>query len=507
MDKIKQKLLTDKNLNILRKKFSSKKIGLVHGVFDFFHYGHLLHIEKAKSLCDILVVSITSDKFIKKGIGRPFYNNFQRKKILSSLIQINYLYVSESESSVELINKLKPDIYFKGNDYINFKKDYSKKIIKEADAVKKNNGKIIFTNEKTFSSTKLINNYSENLDEETKKYLLNISREISFESIHKMLKKIKKMKVLIIGEAIIDKYTFTLPLGKSPKEQLIPVTTQSTETYGGGIIATANHIIDFVDDCTILTILSKDTKENKNIKNLVNKKVKQKYFKSNNSINIEKNRFIDKNENYKQFQTSSLDKIELSKKVEKNIINYLKKYQNKFDHIIVHDFGHGMLKSNIIKYLQTQSSKLSVNVQTNSSNVGYNYLTKYSKLNYFSIDEPEARLALQDKESDCLELFKKLKKIIKFKSGSITFGRYGTNVFDGKEMHFAPALSKDPVDTLGAGDAYFAISSLFTKISSNSKVLALAGNAAGALKIKFLGHRRSLGKLELMNYLKALLNI
>ena len=103
-----------------------------------------------------------------------------------------------------------------------------------------------------------------------------------------------------------------------------------TPTNGGGIIATANHIIDFVDDCTILTILSKDTKENKNIKNLVNKKVKQKYFKSNNSINIEKNRFIDKNENYKQFQTSSLDKIELSKKVEKNIINYLKKVPKKF---------------------------------------------------------------------------------------------------------------------------------------------------------------------------------
>ena len=283
--------------------------------------------------------------------------------------------------------------------------------------------------------------------------------------------------------------------------------TQSTEVYGGGIIATANHIIDFVDDCTILTILSKSTKENKNIKNLINKKVKQKYFKSNNQMNIEKNRFIDKNDNHKQFQTSNIDRIELSNKTENNIINYLKKNKNKFDHIIVHDFGHGMLKSKIIKYLQTQSKKLSVNAQTNSSNVGFNYLTKYSKLNYFSIDEPEARLTLQDKDSDSLELFKKLKNKIKFKFGSITFGRHGTNVFDGKKLHFAPALSKNPVDTMGAGDAYFAISSLFTKTTNNIKILSLVGNAAGAMKIKFLGHRKSLNKLEFLNYLKALLNI
>jgi rfaE bifunctional protein nucleotidyltransferase chain/domain len=504
---MRNKIISINKLKELKEKFNLKKIGLVHGVFDLFHYGHLLHLEKAKSLCDILVVSITADKFISKGPGRPFYNNSQRKKMIASLSQVNYVVLSEQNSAVEIINSLKPNFYFKGNDYANFKNDYSKKIIKEVNAVKKNNGKIIFTNEKTFSSTKLINNYSENLDDETKKYLLNISREISFESIHKKLKKIKKMKVLIIGEAIIDKYTFTLPLGKSPKEQLIPVTTESIETYGGGIIATANHIIDFVDDCTILTVLSKDTKENKTIKNLVNKKVKQKYFKSNNSINIEKNRFIDKNENYKKFQISNLDKIEISEKVEKDIINYLKNNKNKFDHIIIHDFGHGMLKSNIIKYLQTQSSILSVNVQTNSSNAGYNYITKYSKLNYFSIDEPEARLALQDNESNCFELFKKLKKIINFKSGSITFGRNGTNVFDGKEMHFAPALSKNPVDTLGAGDAYFAISSLFTKNSSNVKVTSLVGNAAGALKIKFLGHRKSIIKLEFLNYLKALLNI
>ena len=504
---MRNKTIETKDLIKLKKIHNSKKIGLVHGVFDFFHYGHLLHIEKAKSLCDILVVSITSDKFIKKGPGRPFYNNMQRKKILSSLLQVDYLYISEQNSSVELINLLKPDIYFKGSDYVNFERDYSNKIIKEIKAVKKNNGKVFFTNEKTLSSTKLINNYSENIDKETKNYLLEISNQIKFESIYKMFKKIEKSKILIIGEAIIDKYTFTEPLGKSPKEQLIPVKTEFAETYGGGIIATANHIINFVKDCTILTVLGKNKKENNKLKKLVNKKVKQKYFIGRNLLNLEKNRFIDKNSNNKLFQTSNIEKLEITKKIEKNLIDYLKKNINKFDHIIIHDFGHGLLNSKIIKFLQTKSSKLSVNVQTNSSNVGYNYLTKYSKMNYFSIDEPEARLALQDKESNCLKLFKKLEKKIKFKFGSITFGKNGTNIFSNKKMFFAPALSKNPIDTLGAGDAYFAISSLFTRQTNDVKILSLVGNVAGSLKIKSIGHRKSIEKLEFVNYLKAVLNI
>ena len=74
------KIISFIELKNLRKKFSSSKIGLVHGVFDFFHYGHLLHIEKAKSLCDILVVSVTADSFVNKGPGRPLYRENERLK-------------------------------------------------------------------------------------------------------------------------------------------------------------------------------------------------------------------------------------------------------------------------------------------------------------------------------------------------------------------------------------------------------------------------------------------
>ena len=63
----------------------------------------------------------------------------------------------------------------------------------------------------------------------------------------------------------------------------------------------------------------------------------------------------------------------------------------------------------MIRFIEKNSKYLSINVQTNSSNIGFNYLTKFSKTNYFSIDEPEARLALSDEYSNTSNLFEKFR--------------------------------------------------------------------------------------------------
>ena len=60
------------------KKKNGKKVVMCHGVFDLLHLGHIKHFEKAKSLGDILVVSITADKFVNKGPGRPAFNESDR---------------------------------------------------------------------------------------------------------------------------------------------------------------------------------------------------------------------------------------------------------------------------------------------------------------------------------------------------------------------------------------------------------------------------------------------
>ncbi len=95
-------------LNILKKIIintaKNKKVGLCHGVFDLLHLGHIKHFEEAKKNCDILIVSVTQNKFIKKGPGRPAFNEIQRMEALSSLEYIDYVTLSNQESSIDVIN-------------------------------------------------------------------------------------------------------------------------------------------------------------------------------------------------------------------------------------------------------------------------------------------------------------------------------------------------------------------------------------------------------------------
>ena len=57
------------------KKINNKKIVLCHGTFDLLHAGHFRHFQDSKNLGDVLVVTVTSDKFINKGPGRPYLTN------------------------------------------------------------------------------------------------------------------------------------------------------------------------------------------------------------------------------------------------------------------------------------------------------------------------------------------------------------------------------------------------------------------------------------------------
>ena len=95
IQKEKQKLIN--HFNSIRAK--NKKIVLCHGVFDLVHLGHIKHFQSAKSYGDYLVVSLTVDRFIKKGPGRPLFKEQQRMDFLSHIRLIDKVILSETQSA------------------------------------------------------------------------------------------------------------------------------------------------------------------------------------------------------------------------------------------------------------------------------------------------------------------------------------------------------------------------------------------------------------------------
>ena len=175
---MKNKLIrNEKNFLKLKKlKSLGKKIALCHGVFDVVHFGHVSHFKAAKKSGDILVVSITEDKFVNKGPGKPIFNSKIRAEFLSNLSCVDYVIINNSKTSISLIKKLKPNFYVKGLDYKNNNKDITGEIKNEIRAIKSVGGKIIYTDEFSSSSSKLINSYFNYLNLDQKNFIKKLKK-------------------------------------------------------------------------------------------------------------------------------------------------------------------------------------------------------------------------------------------------------------------------------------------------------------------------------------------
>ena len=157
-----KKIVNLSNLKNLVKslKKKRKKIVQCHGVFDLIHIGHLKHFKSAKKYGDVLIVTVTPDKFVQKGFNRPYFNAEQRLESLSSIVDIDFVVLNSSKNAVDVIKKIRPNYYCKGPDYKNFKDDITNQIQSELTAVKSVGGKLVYTDDPAYSSSTIINDMS-----------------------------------------------------------------------------------------------------------------------------------------------------------------------------------------------------------------------------------------------------------------------------------------------------------------------------------------------------------
>lgn len=121
-------------------------IVLANGCFDPFHYGHLKHLQAARALGDVLVVSVTDDEHVGKGPGRPLFPLKERMELIRALAIVDE--VIATPNAVEAIRKVKPAVYVKGREY--------ESNLPEKQLVEFYGGRVVFTDGPTYSSTELV---------------------------------------------------------------------------------------------------------------------------------------------------------------------------------------------------------------------------------------------------------------------------------------------------------------------------------------------------------------
>ena len=209
----------------------------------------------------------------------------------------------------------------------------------------------------------------------------------------------------------------------------------------------------------------------------------------------------------KMFEVYFFEDSPLDGALEQRLCDAIAAGAKDVDVVIVTDFGHGMMTPKAIAVAAETAPFLAVNAQSNSANLGYNLITKYPRADYICIDGPEARLAAHDRFSELGTIITgPLRQAIDCDRIIVTHGERGCIAHAASNgLHEIPAFTNHVVDTVGAGDAFLAVTSPIVASGVDINIAGFIGNAVGALKVGIVGHRESVEKIPLMKYITTLL--
>lgn len=490
-------------LNALRSGKRSKRIVHCHGVFDLLHIGHIRYLEQARELGDVLVVTVTPDRYVNKGPHRPAFTESLRAEVLAALDCVDYVAINRWPTAVETIRLLRPDVYAKGAEY---KSNRTEEIQSEEAALAASGGSVVFIDDLISSSSYLINRHLGVFSEEVRDYLQGFTERFSEEEILAYLEDLRALKVLVVGEAIVDEYQYCDAIGKSSKEPALAAKYLSTELFAGGALAVSNHIASFCERVDLLTFLGDEESHEDFIREHLKSNVTSMFLYKESAPTILKRRFIEDYFLSKFFEIYIIEERELNEKENRALCTALHERLPDYDVVVVADFGHGMMTGEAIGILCQNAGFLAVNTQVNAGNRGYNTISRYPRADYVCLNETEIRLEMRDQQGDLKDLILRLSQELSCANVLITVGKDGNLCYGRDEGYFqVPAFAVRVVDRIGTGDAVFALSSLCIARQMPLEMVGFVANVAGAEAAAIVGNRSSLERTPLCRHIASLL--
>jgi rfaE bifunctional protein nucleotidyltransferase chain/domain len=490
-----------------RARAGGKRVVHCHGVFDLLHIGHVRHFEQAKQLGDILVVTLTPDRFVNKGVGRPAFTEALRAEFLASLACIDYVAVNRWPTAVDTIRLLRPDVFAKGSEFKNLQ-DTIGHVSLEAEAVRAVGGEVAFTEDVVYSSSALINQYLGQFPDHVRDYLAAFAGRWPADAVLAPLKAAAGLKVLVVGETIVDEYAYCEAIGKSGKEPVLATRYLSTDKFGGGVLACANHAAAFADRVDVFTMLGEGGDQEDFVRGSLKANVTPHFVEKKGSPTIVKTRFVEKYLSQKMFEVYRINDDVLDERADADLCERLRALLPAYDVVIVADYGHGMLTRNAIGVLSRHAKFLAVNTQSNAGNHGFNMVSKYPRADYVCLAQREVALETRTLDLTPDEMVRHVSDRVHCPRVLMTRGSGGALYYTAPGgYHRAPAVATKVVDRVGAGDAVLCVTALAVAAGAPAEVVPLLGNVIGAEAVAILGNQRSIERIPLYRHVECLLKV
>jgi bifunctional ADP-heptose synthase (sugar kinase/adenylyltransferase) len=342
-------------------------------------------------------------------------------------------------------------------------------------------------------------------------YLNEFARRHTAAEVLAWLEGARKLRVLVVGETIIDEYHYCETLGKSGKEPILATRYLSSERFAGGILAVANNVAAFCDDVHVLTLLGSQGGQPDPTEPFVRESlapgVTPHFIHQDGAPTIVKRRFVEHYPLQKLFEVYLLNYLEDDAPASIALRDHLEAMVADFDVVIVTDYGHGMIGPEAVEILCRKARFLAVNTQANADNQGFNTISKYPRADFVSLSERELRLEVRNKSRDTCSIMREVGSKVGCTTMLITRGVKG-NLALGKDsgISASPSLSSQITDRVGAGDAVLSAASLCVAQGAPAEVIGFLGNIVGAQAVATVGHRTSLDPVKLAAHVTAILS-
>ena len=466
------KLVAFDQLPALRRRFSDKRIIQCHGAFDLVHLGHLTHFEEARSLGDILVVTLTGDRHITKKRSITFSED-QRARQVAALEIVDYVVIVQEPTALSAIEALKPDVYVKGPEYADLTLDKSRSIYHEMRVLEAYGGRMHFTSGDTFSSSKLSHFLLAAPDAAQRDPLLRNDRvrfrDISqfgftLDCLKQFVARAAALRVCVIGESIVDEWVDVAVAGLSTQSRCIAGVEMDRTKQTGGVGIIARHLAAFVRSVEAVT--NGDAAGGD-----VTDGIRHTAIAPGDLVET---RFVDTETGRPVFKSKRVTLGPARADVVPRFDDY--------DLVLIADFGHGLLDAGALnrRIAERRRASVAVMAQVNSSNYGYNLPIKYAGADYYCLNRVEAELCLHERHLPLDDLVERSSRLLHCESVSVTDGERGVAVARHGETFALPSLSVSVVDSIGCGDAFFALSSVAFRLNMPAAIVALTGSIGAA---------------------------
>ncbi|MFZ5774267.1 MAG: PfkB family carbohydrate kinase [Thermodesulfobacteriota bacterium] len=487
----------------LRKQ--GKRITLCHGVFDLLHIGHIRYLRQASKFGDVLVVTVTPDRFVDKGPTRPAFPEELRAEGIAALDCVDFVAINQWPTAEETLRLIRPDFYVKGSEFRQLASDMTGKIGREAEVVREVGAELVFTDDIVFSSSNLINRYLSVFPKETREYLDIFRGRYTLDGIMAFLDRMESLRVLVIGDAILDEYQYCNPLGISSKDPALALHYQHKDLFAGGVMAVANHVGSFAGQVDLVTVLGSRQRHEKFIRSQLVESISPHFFNKTNSPTTTKRRFLDGYSLTKLFEVYEMDDSGLSQTEDQRLCDWLLEHLPRYDLVLAADFGHGAISEQVVEILVKHAPFLCVNTQANAGNRGFHTIRRYPRADFVCLAGHEVQLAVGKKKANMKIAIGELAKRLGCRKFVITMGRRGCLVWESGNVVQIPAFAQDVVDRVGAGDTLFSIASLAARLDAAPECLGFLGNVVGAEAVRVIGNQKHIEKLGVKKHITALL--